>query len=78
MKKIIVALLLIALIFSVTNFVLANPAINLWFLPGQSNEVKGKIGQLINSAEKSIYIAVYDINDEIAEKIKKVLCQSEQ
>jgi len=41
-----------------------NPAINLWFLPGQSNEVKGEIERLIGSAEKSIYIAVYDINDE--------------
>jgi len=42
MKKIIAVLLLIALIFSATSFVLANSAINLWFLPGQSNEVKGE------------------------------------
>ena len=64
MKKITTVLLLIALIFSLTNFALANPGINLCFLPGQSGEVKGEIEQLINSAEKSIYIAVYDINDE--------------
>ncbi|MEA3312829.1 MAG: hypothetical protein U9Q18_00450, partial [Caldisericota bacterium] len=41
-----------------------NSAISFWFLPEQSSEVKGEIEALIDSAEKSIYIAVYDINDK--------------
>jgi len=60
-----VVILMFIFIYSVIDIDPAeNPAINLWFLPGQSGEARGEIEQLINSAEKSIYIAVYDINDE--------------
>jgi len=64
MKEIIAMLLLAVLIFSIINFALANSSINLWFAPGQGNQIKSKIESLIDSAQKSIYVAVYDINDE--------------
>ena len=37
--------------------------ISIWFPPTQGNEVKSEIINLINSASKSLYVVVYDIND---------------
>ncbi len=60
-----IAILVLVFIFSFIDIGPAeNPAISLWFLPTQSGEVKEEIKQLINSAEKSIYIALYDTNDK--------------
>ena len=47
--------------FSLFTFGQSN--ISIWFPPAQGNEVKSEIINLINSASKSLYVAVYDIND---------------
>ena len=43
--------------------ILSQSNISIWFPPEQGNEVKNEIINLINSASKSLYAAVYDIND---------------
>jgi hypothetical protein len=53
--------MILSLIFPL--FVFAQNDISIWFPPTQGNEVKNEIISLINSASKSIYAAVYDIND---------------
>ena len=63
MKKIIVGLLLIVLIFTATNLAVANSSINVWILPEQGSIAEKEIGNLIDTADKSVYVAVYDIND---------------
>ena len=65
MKKLtlfIVILIVLSLLFPLS--ILSQSAINLWFLPEQGSEVEGEIEHLIDSAQKSLYVAVYDINDE--------------
>ncbi len=64
MKKAIVVLLLIVLIFSTINSALANSFISIWFAPEQGKQIDSKIESLVDSAQKSIYVAVYNINDE--------------
>lgn len=56
-------IILLVLIFSFPLSTIGQSNISIWFLPEQGNEVKNEIISLIDSANKSVYAAVYDIND---------------
>lgn len=56
-------LTLLILVISFPLSTLSQPNISVWFPPTQGSEVKSEIISLINSASKSLYAAVYDIND---------------
>lgn len=57
----LVILLVFSLTFPLSTFSESN--ISIWFPPEQGSEVKSEIISLINSASKSFYAAIYDIND---------------
>ena len=54
---------MLALSFSFPLYTLSQSNTSIWFPPTQGSEVKNEIISLINSASKSLYAAVYDIND---------------
>jgi phosphatidylserine/phosphatidylglycerophosphate/cardiolipin synthase-like enzyme len=56
-------IIFLVLSLSFPLYTLSQSNISIWFPPTQGNEVKSEIISLINSASKSIYAAVYDIND---------------
>ena len=56
-------LTLLILVISFPLSTLSQSNISIWFPPTQGSEVKSEIINLINSASKSLYAAVYDIND---------------
>jgi len=56
-------IIFLVLSLSFPLYTLSQPNISIWFPPTQGNEVKSEIISLINSASKSLYAAVYDIND---------------
>ncbi len=64
MKKLtLLFVILLVLSFSFPLFTFGQSNISIWFPTAQGNEVKSEIISLINSASKSLYVAVYDIND---------------
>jgi len=62
-KLVLFFVILFALSLSFSLFTLGQSNVSIWFPPAQGNEVKSEIINLINSASKSLYAAVYDIND---------------
>jgi len=56
-------IIFLVLSLSFPLYTLSQSNTSIWFPPTQGNEVKSEIISLINSASKSIYAAVYDIND---------------
>ncbi len=64
MKKLtLFFIIFLVLSFSFPLSTIGQSNISIWFPPAQGSEVKSEIISLINSASKSLYVAVYDIND---------------
>ena len=62
-KLTLLFIIFLVLSLSFPLYTLSQSNISIWFPPAQGNEVKSEIINLINSASKSLYAAVYDIND---------------